>query len=29
LKKAVLFTIGYITTWFLAGVAIQVVTMLA
>jgi len=29
LKTALLFAIGYITTWFLAGVAIQAVVMLS
>jgi hypothetical protein len=29
MRKAVLFTVGYITLWFLAGVAIQAVAMLS
>jgi hypothetical protein len=27
--KTILFFVGYVTTWFFAGVAIQVVTFLA
>jgi hypothetical protein len=27
--KTVLFFVGYVTTWFIAGVAIQVATFLA
>jgi hypothetical protein len=29
MSKTVFFTIGYFATWFLAGVAIQAVTMLS
>jgi hypothetical protein len=27
--KTILFVVGYVTTWFLAGVALQVATFLA
>jgi hypothetical protein len=29
MRKAVFFTVGYITLWFLAGVAIQAAAMLS